>query len=337
MSTSRNSARSPRRGGALLAVLWLSAALSAIAFAVATTVRGETERTATFTEGTRGYFLATGAIERAILYMLWGPGVKNPDGTPRYYEPGMPLLRFAFPAGEAVVEIIPESSKMNLNTVKPEELQRLLLALGTEPERAFEIAAAVADWRRPAPPGAMGPFDSFYLARTPSFPARHASFDEVEELLVVKGMTPELYYGGYEHTPEGRLVPRAGLRDCVSVYGSPDMYDVNSVEPAVMIAAGMSPETARLIAGARGRMPFRQMRQVQDLTGGPVPGLNRLGFGSSTIFTLRATARPRTANGGPSDLRRTVAALVKFAALGEDPPLTVLRWYDNAPVPARSF
>ncbi len=320
-----------------MAVLWLSAALSAIAFAVANTVRGETERTATFAEGTRGYFLATGAIERAILYMLWGGGEKSPDGTPRYYMPGMPLLRFQFPAGEAMVEIIPESSKMNINTGRPEEIQRLLMVLGVEPERAFEITAAIVDWRRPAPPGALGPFDPFYLSRVPSFPARHASFDEVEELLLVKGMTPELFYGGFERGSDGHLVPRAGLRDCVSVYGSSGSYDVNSVEPALMVAAGVSPETARLIASTRSQMPFRRMDQVLALTGGPAPGMNRLGFGMSTMFTLRATARPRNASGQPSDLRRTVAALVKFAEPGEDPPLTVMRWYDNAPVPARNF
>ncbi len=35
------------KGGALLAVLWLSAALAAIALSVATTVRGETDRVST--------------------------------------------------------------------------------------------------------------------------------------------------------------------------------------------------------------------------------------------------------------------------------------------------
>ena len=55
-----------RRGAALLAVLWLSAILAAIAFSVATTVRGETERTSTLSEGVRAYYLATGALERDI-------------------------------------------------------------------------------------------------------------------------------------------------------------------------------------------------------------------------------------------------------------------------------
>jgi len=45
----------PTRGGALLAVLWLSAALAAIAFSLANTVRGETERASTAVDGLRSY------------------------------------------------------------------------------------------------------------------------------------------------------------------------------------------------------------------------------------------------------------------------------------------
>src|SRR5436190_14268979 len=84
----------PARGSALLAVLWLSLALSAIAFSLATTVQGETERTSTAVDGLRAYYLATGAIERAILYMQWGkvapPSPENP--TP-YYARDTPVLR----------------------------------------------------------------------------------------------------------------------------------------------------------------------------------------------------------------------------------------------------
>ena len=68
--------KSPRgarqSGGALLAVLWLSAALGAIAFTVAGTVRGEVDRASTASDDTRAYFLASGAIQRATLWILWG-------------------------------------------------------------------------------------------------------------------------------------------------------------------------------------------------------------------------------------------------------------------------
>ena len=115
------------RGAALLTVLWLTAALSAIAFSVASTVRGETERAATSVDDVRSYYLANGALERAMLYMQWGAD---------YYHPGVALLSFHFPTGEAVVEFVPETAKMNINAAKPENLYRLLVALGADPARA---------------------------------------------------------------------------------------------------------------------------------------------------------------------------------------------------------
>src|SRR5262245_52059526 len=59
------------RGSALLSVLWLSAALAAIAFALSTSVRGETERASTAVDGLRSYYLAVGAVQRAIVEILW--------------------------------------------------------------------------------------------------------------------------------------------------------------------------------------------------------------------------------------------------------------------------
>ena len=62
-------------------VLWLSAALSAIAFTVANTVRGETERTSTEVDSLRCYYLATGAIERALVYVQWGEPLLHASPT----------------------------------------------------------------------------------------------------------------------------------------------------------------------------------------------------------------------------------------------------------------
>src|SRR5205809_6382833 len=87
-----------QRGSALLAVLWLSLALSAIAFSLASSVQGETERTSTAVDGLRSYYLATGAVERAILYMQWGrQAPPSADSDSPYYYPGRPVLRLSFP------------------------------------------------------------------------------------------------------------------------------------------------------------------------------------------------------------------------------------------------
>jgi general secretion pathway protein K len=316
-------------GGALLFVLWITAALTAIALAVATTVRGETERTTTSLDSLKAYYLATGAIERALLYTGWAPSYRNPDGTSRYWN-GESRLAFEFPTGEALVEIIPEAAKMNVNEAPPEDLYRLLLVLGADAERAREITLGIIDWRTAArPPQAVTPFDQFYLSRDPSFRARHASLEEIEELLLIKGMTPELFYGGYVRGAEGRLAPRPGLLDCVSVYGTTRQFDVNTVQPAVLEAMGLPPDFIGRIVEVRRRMPIRNGRQLQGL-GADLPGFNRLRVGGNSIFTFRATARLRTPGGAPSELRRSAAAVVKFLSGRADERYQVLRWYDNA-------
>ena len=320
-----------KRGAALLTVLWLSAALSAIAFSVATTVRGETERVSSLADGTRAYYLAAGAVERAMLYVYWGPGRRNPDSSPRYFGPGMSVIPMQFPTGQAFVEVIPESAKLSINTAAFPELARLFAATGMEPERAGAVAQAVMDWRRPMPPGQFGLFDQAYLARTPSFRARHASFEEIEELLLVEGMTPDLFYGAWRRGLDGRLMPLGGLKDCLSVYGVQGQLDINAVHPLVLISLGVSPETAAALVERRQRMPFRTIAEVGPL-GLPGNVMARLRVGGLTIFTLRATASIRLPDGRMSDIRRSVAATVKYNFDDQNAvrPFEVLRWYDNA-------
>lgn len=320
--------RQNSKGGALLAVLWLTACLAAIAYSVANTVRAETERTATTTDSLRSSYLASGAIERAMLYMFWGPTYRNPDGTPKFYEPGAARLNFQFPSGIATVEIIPESSKININQVGVIELTKLLLNLGAEPDRAQEIAEGVLDWRTPSP-GGLTAFDNYYLQLTPSFRARHASLEEIEELLLVKGVTPELFYGSYVRDPQGRLVPRGALRDCLSIYAVPGNVDANAAEPAVLATIGINPEVIPALLERRRAAPFRNMGELQSFGQTAGPGFARLRIGGATIFTLRATAQLRLPNGAISDLRRSMSAMVKFREPGYFPPYEILRWYDN--------
>jgi general secretion pathway protein K len=318
-----------KRGAALLAVLWMSAILSAIAFSVANNVRSETERTSTLSEGVRAYYLSTGALERALAYIEWGPSHKNPDNTPRYFQPGMSRLNFNFPTGMATVEIIPESSKFDINIIRPEELARLLMNLGADPQRAQVITAAIIDWRTPAPPGALSFFDQEYVSRNPSFRGRHASVEETEELLLVKGMTPELYHGSYVRDAAGRLQPRAGLKDCISVYGSTGPFDINSVQPAVLATIGISPEVITAIIQRRHANPFRNNGEVAQFAQFGGPGFSRLTIGGNTIFTLRSSARLRVGEGRYSDMTRTVSGVYKFHKSGYTPWIEVLRWYDS--------
>ena len=324
-------------GGALLAVLWLSAALSVIAFTVASTVRAETERTSTTADGVRAYYLAEGSAQRAILWMYWGQSQnpRNPDGSPLFYSAPMPFIRYHYPTGEALVEVIPESGKLNVNTASPEQLQQVLVALGLDPRAAAGIAGGIIQWRSAAPADSpmISPGGS-------SFRPRWASLEELEEILLVPGMTPDIFYGRYDHDSSGRLIPRGGLRDCLTVWGKGDKIDINTAPPALLQSLGLNPAAVQAIVTLRAQHPFQSMDQIAPFLAGAGPDAQKLGISDSSVWTLRATARVRSANGQLSDLRRTVAVSVRFLDTRKyEVPYQTLRWYDDgwSPVAAPGF
>jgi general secretion pathway protein K len=328
----RRATFSPRRGSALLAVLWLTAALSAIAFGVASTVRGETERVATSEDDVRATYLAQGAIERAILYLQWAPGAAAPDGGNPYFVAGQPQIVMRFPSGVATVDIIPEASKLDVNHAAPEALASLMLNLGATPDQAATIAAAILDWRTSSASQAPTAFDELYLAQPSSFLSPHASFQEIEELLFVQGMTADLFYGTWvrQATEAGsRLLPRGGVRDCISVYGSADRFDANWVDPAVLAAVGASPDEIQAVVDRRRAAPFVSAQDLADFTQ-PSPDLaNHLMLSAHTLYTLRATVRLIRPDGSLSEMKRVMSALVKIKDQETQQQFRILRWYDR--------
>lgn len=320
-----------RRGSALLTVLWLSAALAAVAFALSTTVRNETTRAAASLDSVRAYHVAVGAVKRASLEVLWS--VTHPDRRP--LPQGTTQVDYEFPNGVAHVEITPETAKLDVNNAPVLELYRLGVALGLEPDRAREITRAIDEWRRPV--GNASDLDAYYRSLTPSFRAPHASIQEIEELLLVKGVTPDIFYGTYvpadlasagaENQP--RLVRRGGLADCLTVYGSGNRVDANTAPPAVLAAVGLDASAISALVERRRLKPLtmEQVGQFAQATGAPA---DRLRVEGNSIVTIRATARLRQPDGRLSELRRTVAAQVKYMPANYNSAIHILRWYDTA-------
>jgi general secretion pathway protein K len=327
-SGSRRAGRSVRsRGGALLMVLWVSAALAAIGFSLASTVRGEIERTGTAVDDLRSYYLAVGGIQRGMVELLWGALHQERRVIPR----GSVVVPYTFPSGLVELQILPEAGKLNVNHAPVLDLVRLLVALGENNGQAQAIAEAIADWRG----GSPGPsLDGFYQSQVPSFRAPHASFQEIEELLLVRGVTPDLFYGTYVPAETGtedgvRLVRRGGLAECLSVYGSNDRVDANTAAPAVLTAVGLSPYAVSALVERRAKAPLTEGELGAFMAGLGAP-MQRLRTEGNSIVTFKATARLRLPNGELSDLRRTVGAQAKYFQRGSKFAIDVLRWHDSA-------
>lgn len=330
--------RRAQRGGALLAVMWLSAALAAIGFAVATRVRAETDHVSTEAEGMRAHYLATGSVERAIQWMIWGP-TTGPNGQPRFWRQNDQRLRMTYPSGDVVVEMIPESSKLSINRGTTDELTRVISAITRDAVQARNIAAAIIDWRGGGggtglgngvgagnTSGASG-LGSYYSQLGQTFQPPHASFREIEELLFVRGVTPELFYGNFVSDGAGQLYPVGGLRDALSVWGSSGPYNVNAASPAVLESVGLSPAAIQWILERRQFAPIEQVAEIPGV-GAAASRLTTFGV---RIWTLRATARLRLPDGSPSDVVRTASATVKqfVDPLHSVMPVHVLRFNEN--------
>ena len=316
------------KGTALLAVLWLTAALSAIAFSVADTVRAEVERGIATQEGMRSYYLARGAVERT-LYQL-----RNSDdgsgGSPAERFAGRRRLYFHEEFGDTLVELISENGKLPLRTLGANAFNSLLLSLGETPESANAIVRqAFSGSVLPLAPSMQNSL------QPPSFRLPLASMENVEELLLVPGITSELLYGRYSRMPDGRLINLGGLIDCLSPHIQVNQgLDPFSVHPTLLVALGMDPALARQYAEIRRQTfnPVMVMAQLQRLRAGTGAATLRADLGD--VFQIRATARVRTPNGTLSETRRTVSLLLKY--ITPNPrylwisPWTNLRWYDQS-------
>jgi type II secretory pathway component PulK len=119
-----------------------------------------------------------------------------------------------------------EESKINLNTATHDMLYRLLESFSdmNDADRQ-EVVDSIIDWRdedtQKQPYGAE---DFYYLGLDPPYECKDAPFENLEELLLIKGMTPALF---------AWMVPK------VTVFGS-GKVNLNTASRPVLKALGLS-------------------------------------------------------------------------------------------------
>lgn len=90
--------------------------------------------------------------------------------------------------------LVDEDRKVNLNTAPADVLERLFHGAGLRRTPAQELAAAIADWRdEDRVEREWGAEDSYYRGLTEAYECKDGPFESVEELLLVRGMTPALW------------------------------------------------------------------------------------------------------------------------------------------------
>jgi general secretion pathway protein K len=212
------------------------------------------------------------------LNQIWAGG---PGDGPETNSPLAGINLRAWPLGEGMisVEIVDLERKLNLNRIASmlpaqgggqDLLARALALMGVDAAEAATIVDSILDWRDPDDASRLSGAESdFYLSLDPPYYAKNGAIDDLAELLLVHGVTPEIYWGPraaahrfqWADTARGRR-PRGRASGLAPSYpfGLVDLFtplssgavNINTAPlPVLQVALGISDDLAANIIRAR--------------------------------------------------------------------------------------
>jgi general secretion pathway protein K len=295
-------------------VLWVLTILTVIVFSFAFMTRAETQAAMTFKDWTVKKFLAEAGIERGIMEIYYrtqnlnapleeGLEVWRTDGTPYTVDTG---------GGRFVVSIVDESGKINVNTLTDSSgiiLKNLLMNSGVQEEDADTIVDSILDWKDKTGGDLHrlhGAGDDYYMSLPTPYKPRHDNFQTLEELLLVKGVTPQILYG------DGK---RKGIIDFLTVKSPSPVINLMAASREVLEAIpGLEDDDVEQIISLR--EAETDMKAFQAFKGKVTPPFNGLvnAVSRGSTFTLESVGYTGEAKTGYA-----VRATVNVGALSSAP------------------
>jgi general secretion pathway protein K len=259
-----------QRGIALLIVLWVMAILMVTVLSFSLMIRAEGFGAIAFKEGIEKKLFAEAGIERGIMEVMYRSLNRNRivtlegreswrlDGTAYSVEIGKGGFR---------VRVIDESGKISLNGLTDSSgiiLKNLLTRQGVSPEDADIIVDSVLDWKDADDLHRLhGAESDYYRSLSKSYKTRDADFETLEELILVRGMTPEILYGT-EKTK--------GIIHFLTVHGKVARININAAPKEVLAALpGMDAEMAERIIEFRRSSEIGGENAAKEMVGAAYP------------------------------------------------------------------
>ncbi len=284
-------------GSVLVALLWCLVLLAVIVIGVLHTARLDLMVVKNYGDRIQAHYLAVAGVEKAKALLYQDARERSRSGqnhTGNLYDaPDMfrqvPLGRGEFSVvhragaddgGRLLFGVSDEEGRLNVNSTSADELVRLD---GMTPD----VAASIIDWRdednQVTPGGAEA---DYYLAMRRPYLPRNGPIQTIRELLMVRGVTPELLLGVDKHQ-NGLLQPElenpgtsfaeldmgwAGLMTVDSSVANLDAagqerVDVQTADERTLTGVrGFTTEIARSIVAYRNRSRFNSIADLLDVT-----------------------------------------------------------------------
>jgi general secretion pathway protein K len=220
--------------------------------------------------------------------------------------------------GHFSIKITDLERKFNINVADQTILQQALFLVGVDPASTSTIVDSILDWRDPdEEPHLSGTESDYYLGLDPPYVAKNGPIDDLSELLLIRGITPEIYWGSQRQIgrtklhqttsldyPNGAQLgsPQVGLEQLfTSISGR--LINVNTASTWVLqLVPGIDENIAQAIIRARSGpdgvdgteddIPFRSPQEIPMPGAGPQSAarLNSLFSVRSATFQVQVDA-----------------------------------------------
>lgn len=342
-----------QRGIALLLVLWAFMILGVLALDFGRYMRDDAMAAVNFADETQGYYVAVAAINRALFQAAKVLAGATPEGgsatdtgdddeeddllpTDGEWHDGTfhgatYQVRATDECGRVAINALAQRASQGVAEDR-DRLKRIITTLLYGPNQTSgksqrqaqdvdSIVDSIIDWVDPDHLTTNGAERDWYRANR-DYEPKDGFFDSPQELLLVRGVTADLFYGS-----EGR----PGLRAIISVFCRGDRADAlnaKTVTASVLEAVfGLDPdEAATLIEQRKGADGATFLPLLQGALASRDPTMSeKLVWEAARIVYVEAradTAHERN--------QSTVAAVIDLSDEVGDGPVP-LRWFDRAP------
>lgn len=315
-----------KKGSILILTLWVLSFLTVFAVGLSRNVSAQLRMAAHFQNRLKMYYLANAGIERAIVELKADEDLEY-DNLSEKWANNEEFKEISLGDGYVGLSIEDETSKININKVSLPILKSIFEGIAeVGPDVAADIANAIIDWRDADAIVSTGGAESEYYKRLEvPYLCKNSEFQAIEEILLVKGMTPQIYLK---------------IKDIITIYGG-GKVNINTADVVVLQALGLSSEIANrivefrrgsdMIEGTEDDNVYKTPAGIRDI--GPLfteeaIEINRLTSGnvftvSSDTFRIFSTGSIKKST---YDLKRSIICVVQRLP---NKPFRKLYWHED--------
>ena len=196
-------------GIALMTVLIVMAGLMAMSFIFAYHIKMEVKLARNASFDAEFEWLGRSGVELARYVLAndgTGPGGSQIDskmnkwaggpGDTNGVLAGLDLSNYQLGIGTLSVKIVDQDSKFNINAANEVILRQALTLIGADASLTPTVVDSIMDWRdTDSSQHSSGAESEYYKTLDPPYFAKDAPIDDLTELLLVKGVTPAMFWG----------------------------------------------------------------------------------------------------------------------------------------------